>query len=32
MKYENKKLYPTLDIAVKIANALEKNMLEMFRR
>lgn len=32
MKYENKKLYPTLDITVKIANALEKNMLEMFRR
>ncbi len=30
MKYENKKLYPTLDMAVKIARALEKDVLEVF--
>ncbi len=30
MNYENKKSYPTLDMAIKIANALEKDVLEVF--
>lgn len=30
MSYENQKSFPTLDMAIKIANALEKDVLEVF--
>ncbi len=30
MSYENEKSYPTLDMAIKIANVLEKDVLDVF--